>query len=79
MGLSPWDIPNIYNDGFYKRVLLSEGTLGLGESYMDGCWDCKSVRCLLSYYEGQTFIKKSKCRFEVIVDLLATHWFSICR
>jgi len=36
-GADPWDL-KIHNDGFYKRV-LSEGTLGLGESYMDGWWD----------------------------------------
>ena len=32
-GTDPWDV-KIHNDGFYKRV-LTEGTLGLGESYMD--------------------------------------------
>jgi cyclopropane-fatty-acyl-phospholipid synthase len=36
-GQRPWDI-HIHNDDFYARVLRS-GTLGLGESYMDGWWD----------------------------------------
>jgi len=36
-GQRPWDI-HIHNDNFYTRILKS-GTLGLGESYMDGWWD----------------------------------------
>jgi len=40
-GPRPWDI-QIHNEGFYARV-LSGGALGLGESYMDGWWDCKAV------------------------------------
>jgi cyclopropane-fatty-acyl-phospholipid synthase len=40
-GTRPWDI-KVYNDEFYSRV-LSEGSLGLGESYMDGWWDTESI------------------------------------
>jgi len=36
-GNEPFDI-KIKNPKFYKRV-LSQGSLGLGESYMDGWWD----------------------------------------
>lgn len=37
-GSRPWDI-HITHPGFFKRV-LQEGSLGLGESYMDGWWEC---------------------------------------
>ena len=37
----PWDI-QVNDERFYNRV-LSEGTLGLGESYMDGDWDCEAM------------------------------------
>lgn len=37
-GSSPADI-QVKNPRFFKRV-LQEGSLGLGESYMDGWWDC---------------------------------------
>ena len=40
-GPNPWDI-QIHNPKFYERV-LSEGALGLGESYMDGWWDCEAL------------------------------------
>lgn len=40
-GPNPWD-PQIHNPKFYRRVLL-EGSLGAGESYMDGWWDCEQL------------------------------------
>jgi cyclopropane-fatty-acyl-phospholipid synthase len=36
-GPAPWD-PQIHNDRLWPR-LLRDGTLGLGESYMEGWWD----------------------------------------
>lgn len=40
-GHNPWDI-QVHNEQFYRRV-LSEGSLGLGESYVDKWWDCPHV------------------------------------
>jgi cyclopropane-fatty-acyl-phospholipid synthase len=40
-GARPWDI-TVHNESFYDRV-LSKGSLGLGESYMEGWWDSQSV------------------------------------
>jgi len=40
-GNRPWDIL-IHNPSFYERV-LSGGSLALGESYMDGWWDCEAI------------------------------------
>ncbi|MDF3006239.1 MAG: cfa 2, partial [Enterobacter kobei] len=37
-GSAPADI-QVKNPRFFKRV-LQEGSLGLGESYMDGWWEC---------------------------------------
>lgn len=39
-GDRPWDI-RVQNPGFYDRVLAG-GSLALGESYMDGWWDCEA-------------------------------------
>jgi len=36
-GRRPWDI-TVYDDDFYIRVIRS-GSLGLGETYMEGMWD----------------------------------------
>lgn len=40
-GDRPWDI-QVHNDGLFARV-LAQGSLGLGESYMDGWWDCQRL------------------------------------
>ncbi len=40
-GSRPWDI-QVHNDKFYNRV-ITQGTLGIGESYMDGWWDCEAL------------------------------------
>ena len=40
-GKNPWDF-QVHNPETYRRV-LTEGSLGLGESYMDGWWDCEAL------------------------------------
>lgn len=40
-GNRPSDI-NVHNHDLYARV-LAQGSLGLGESYMDGWWDCTAL------------------------------------
>ena len=40
-GARPWDI-HVHDQRFFSRVLAS-GTLGFGESYMDGWWDCDAL------------------------------------
>ncbi len=40
-GSRPFDI-QVHNPNFFKRV-LQEGSLGLGESYMDGWWECERL------------------------------------
>lgn len=45
-GPSPFDI-RVTNPHFFKRV-LQEGSLGLGESYMDGWWECDRLDIFFS-------------------------------
>ena len=40
-GNQPWDV-EVHNEACYKRV-LAEGILGLGETYMEGMWDCQAL------------------------------------
>jgi cyclopropane-fatty-acyl-phospholipid synthase len=40
-GGRPWDL-RVHDERFFDRV-VAEGTLGLGESYQDGWWDCDSL------------------------------------
>ena len=43
-GSRAWDI-QLHHVGFFKRV-LQQGSLGLGESYMEGWWDCERLDIL---------------------------------
>ena len=45
-----WDI-TVNNDRFYSRV-LRHGSLGLGEAYVDGWWDCPALDQLFSRILG---------------------------
>lgn len=40
-GANPWDI-RVHDPRLYLRV-LTRGSLGLGEAYMDGWWDCEDL------------------------------------
>lgn len=40
-GNRPWDI-SVHKEDLFRR-LLAQGSLGLGESYMDGWWDCDRI------------------------------------
>ncbi|GAB6050305.1 cyclopropane fatty acyl phospholipid synthase [Hydrogenophilus islandicus] len=45
-GNRPWDIV-VHHPDFYDRV-LAKGSLGLGEAYMDGWWDCEALDELIA-------------------------------
>lgn len=40
-GPEAWDL-HVHDERFYRRV-LAEGSLGFGESYLEGWWDCRRI------------------------------------
>ncbi len=40
-GSQPWDI-QVHDERLYLRCLLY-GSLGFGEAYMEGWWDCEAI------------------------------------
>jgi len=71
-GSRPWDI-QVHNEGFYDRVLRS-GSLGVGESYMDGWWDVPDLSefftKVLSLDFGREFILKPRILLHYIRGFL---------
>ncbi len=60
-GDRPWDM-QVHNDGLYMR-LLAEGSLALGEGYMERWWDAESVDqliCNLLRYDISSQVKPYK-------------------
>ncbi|MBI4435551.1 class I SAM-dependent methyltransferase, partial [Candidatus Uhrbacteria bacterium] len=45
-GSRPWDI-QVHNPRVFDRI-LAHGSLGFGESYMDGWWDCEAIDQMLT-------------------------------
>lgn len=67
-GSQPWDI-QIKNEKFYQRI-LSDGSLGLGESYMDSWWECENLDkffCRIIPSQPEDKIKKNwKLLFHIL-------------
>ena len=66
-GGRPWDVV-VHNPQLYGRV-LAQGTLGVGESYIDGWWDCPALDQLMY----RIFDANLKSRFNpwhVVADVL---------
>lgn len=45
-GSKPWSI-HVHNEKLWDRI-ISQQSLGLGEAYMDGWWDCDSIDQMLT-------------------------------
>lgn len=67
-GDNPWDI-RVMNDKFYQRVLC-EGSLGLGESYMEGWWECDRLDDFFYRLLPTNPEKKVKRNLKFILHLL---------
>ena len=64
-GSRPWDI-QVHDKRFYRRA-LTEGAMGLGESYMDGWWDCEHLDQLFYKVLSSHLEKKVKLAPTVIL------------
>ncbi|MBW2999266.1 cyclopropane fatty acyl phospholipid synthase [Candidatus Woesearchaeota archaeon] len=73
-GNRPWDI-KVHNDSFYSRV-LKDGSLGLGESYMDGWWDCKRVDEFICRLIKADLESKVKNNAKTIIRLIMAKIFN---
>ena len=68
-GHQPWDI-QVHDDRLYRRV-LSEGSLGLGESYMDGWWDCASLDAFMYRVLRADLDREVSGRYDLLLGVLS--------
>lgn len=64
-----WDI-TVHNDRFYSRV-LRQGSLGLGESYVDGWWDCPALDQLFTRILSAKLDEKPAWNLRLLLHWLA--------
>jgi cyclopropane-fatty-acyl-phospholipid synthase len=62
----------VYDDRAYGRI-LRHGTLGVGESYMDGWWDCKSLDQLFYKIFQADLDGKFRSDWDLFVKVIASY------
>ncbi len=67
-GERPWDI-QIHDSRFFDRV-MAEGTLGAGEAYMDGWWDCEQLDVMFTRVLSAKLERQLPMTLTVAADLL---------
>ena len=67
-GNRPWDI-QVQNLSFYERVLAG-GSLALGETYMDGWWDCEALDQFFYKIMDARLDKKAKKSKQILWPVL---------
>jgi len=67
-GKNPWDI-QIHDPRFYSRV-LQESSLGLGESYMEGWWDCDALDQLIYRILMANLDAKVKGNWKIALEVM---------
>jgi len=73
-GSNPWDI-QIHNEDFYKRV-ITEGELGLGESYMDAWWDVEKLDEFIYRVLRAKLDEKIKRKLSILLRLFMVRLFN---
>lgn len=63
-GPEPYDI-SVHHSGFFSRI-LKEGSLGFGESYVEGWWDCNELDVLFYKLFSEGIEKKIKTNWHLI-------------
>src|SRR5258705_4678865 len=66
-GTQPWDM-HVHDERFFHRT-LSEGSVGVGESYMEGWWDASSLDQFFARVQAAELYKR--------VGGLSTHWLAL--
>lgn len=74
-GPNPWDI-EVHDDAFYDRV-IGQGALGLGESYMEGCWDCADLSQMFERVLRADIEEKVSVGWTVFWSRVKAHWLNI--
>jgi len=76
-GNDPWDI-QVHDSDFYRRV-LAQGSLGLGEAYMDGLWSCQALDQLIDHLLTADLDEKFKRyhRLKLLAAVLKSSLFNL--
>jgi cyclopropane-fatty-acyl-phospholipid synthase len=74
-GTNPWDI-QVHNDEFYRRA-ITEGELGVGESYMDAWWDAEKVDEFFYRIIRAGIDEKIRRKLSILIRLFIARLFNL--
>lgn len=74
-GSRPSDI-RVHDSRFFSR-LLSQGSLGLGESYMDGWWDCEDLRGFVFRATRAGLREKAPRNLSMLLQVMKAHTLNL--
>ncbi len=73
-GDNPWDI-RVHNPEFFRRA-ITEDSLGPGESYMDGWWDCDRLDEFICRIVRNDIHNKLRRNLPLVIEALASRVFN---
>jgi len=73
-GPNPWDL-QVLDERFYNRVLKNP-SLGLGESYMDGWWNCVQMDEMIAKIAAADIPQQTAHSFKMITFILLNKFFN---
>lgn len=74
-GSNPWD-PQINNEDLWNRI-FSQGSLGLGEAYMDGWWECADLAEFFSRVIGGNIQSKLRITPNLVWQLAQARFLNM--
>ena len=74
-GANPWDIV-VTNDDFYRRA-ITEGELGVGESYMDKWWDTEKIDEFIFRILNAQLDEKIRRKFSILLRLFSARLYNM--
>ena len=74
-GLDPWDI-QVHDERFFNRV-LREVEIGLGESYMDGWWDCPALDQFIDRVLRARLDLQIRGNWKILLHMLRSRIFNL--
>ncbi len=74
-GERPWDL-HVHDERFFRRVLTG-GTLGLGESYMEGWWDCDALDEMCCRALRARLDQQVQLNFHTALAVLTSHLLNL--
>jgi len=73
-GKNPWDF-QVHDERLYQRI-LNNSALGLGESYMDGWWDCEALDEFINRILKAQLDKQVTGNWKILFYILKTKLFN---